>query len=36
VHLIEPTTPVAESESGPGSFIIVDPDGNPILFEEHV
>jgi lactoylglutathione lyase len=33
---IEPTTPVAESGSGPGSFIIVDPDGNPILFDQHV
>lgn len=20
---------------GPGSFVIVDPDGNPILFDQH-
>ncbi|MBA2540437.1 MAG: VOC family protein [Deltaproteobacteria bacterium] len=33
---IEPATPVAESGSGPGSFIVVDPDGNPILFDQHV
>lgn len=33
---IEPATPVAESGSGPGSFVIVDPDGNPILFDQHV
>lgn len=25
-----------ESESGPGSFMITDPDGNPILFDQHV
>ena len=25
-----------ESTSGPGSFMIVDPDGNPILFDQHV
>ncbi len=24
-----------DSESGPGSFSIVDPDGNPILFDQH-
>ncbi|MDF2698518.1 MAG: glyoxalase [Haloplasmataceae bacterium] len=23
------------STDGPGSFIIVDPDGNPILFDQH-
>jgi len=25
-----------ESTSGPGSFIVVDPDGNPILVDQHV
>ncbi|VAW43638.1 Glyoxalase/bleomycin resistance protein/dioxygenase [hydrothermal vent metagenome] len=25
-----------ESESGPASFTIVDPDGNPILIDQHV
>jgi len=27
---------VDEAGSGPGSFIITDPDGNPILFDQHV
>ena len=25
-----------ESTTGPGSFMAVDPDGNPILFDQHV
>jgi predicted lactoylglutathione lyase len=25
-----------EDTSGPASFMIVDPDGNPILFDQHV
>ena len=25
-----------EQSEGPGSFILVDPDGNPILFDQHV
>jgi hypothetical protein len=25
-----------ENTTGPGSFIAVDPDGNPILFDQHV
>jgi lactoylglutathione lyase len=25
-----------ESTSGPASFVVVDPDGNPILFDQHV
>lgn len=24
-----------EGEDGPGSFVIVDPDGNPILIDQH-
>jgi catechol 2,3-dioxygenase-like lactoylglutathione lyase family enzyme len=33
---IEPTTAADESTTGPASFIIVDPDGNPILVDQHV
>lgn len=25
-----------DSESGPGSFIVTDPDGNPVLIDQHV
>lgn len=25
-----------ESTTGPASFFIADPDGNPILFDQHV
>jgi len=25
-----------ESTAGPASFVVVDPDGNPILFDQHV
>jgi catechol 2,3-dioxygenase-like lactoylglutathione lyase family enzyme len=25
-----------ESTSGPASFMLVDPDGNPILFDQHI
>lgn len=25
-----------ENNTGPGSFVIVDPDGNPILVDQHV
>ena len=27
---------VDEAGSGPGSFIVVDPDGNPIFIDPHV
>ena len=27
---------VDETSSGPASFIVIDPDGNPILFDQHV
>ena len=34
---IEPVTAVDESaRTGPANFTIVDPDGNPILFDQHV
>lgn len=29
-------TEADETTSGPGSFVIVDPDGNPILVDQHV
>lgn len=29
-------TEADESTSGPASFIVVDPDGNPILVDQHV
>lgn len=33
---IEPATAADESTTGPASFVIVDPDGNPILVDQHV
>jgi catechol 2,3-dioxygenase-like lactoylglutathione lyase family enzyme len=33
---VEFVAEVDESGSGPGSFVVVDPDGNPILFDQHV
>ena len=34
---LEPTTPIEEgSTSGPASFVLVDPDGNPVLVDQHV
>jgi catechol 2,3-dioxygenase-like lactoylglutathione lyase family enzyme len=34
---IEPVTPIDEAaKAGPASFVVVDPDGNPILFDQHV
>lgn len=33
---IEPATPCDESGAGPASFVVVDPDGNPILVDQHV
>ena len=33
---IEPVTTADESTTGPASFIVVDPDGNPILVDQHV
>ena len=29
-------TEADEETSGPGSFVVVDPDGNPILVDQHV
>jgi catechol 2,3-dioxygenase-like lactoylglutathione lyase family enzyme len=36
VQGVEFVAEVDESGSGPGSFIVVDPDGNPILVDQHV
>jgi len=33
---IEFVSEADESSSGPASFVIVDPDGNPILVDQHV
>ena len=29
-------TEADESSSGPASFVILDPDGNPVLIDQHV
>jgi lactoylglutathione lyase len=33
---LEPVDEADESGEGPGSFMLLDPDGNPILFDQHV
>jgi catechol 2,3-dioxygenase-like lactoylglutathione lyase family enzyme len=33
---IEPATAVDESTTGPAFLMVIDPDGNPILFDQHV
>lgn len=33
---IEFQSEVAENTNGPGSFVISDPDGNTLLFDQHV
>lgn len=33
---VTPTTRADESTTGPGSFTLADPDGNVILFDQHV
>lgn len=33
---LELATRAEEGGSGPGSFVVVDPDGNPILVDQHV
>jgi len=32
---IEPTSAADENSTGPASFIVLDPDGNPVLFDQH-
>jgi len=33
---VELASEADESTSGPASFLVIDPDGNPILFDQHV
>jgi len=33
---IEPVVAADESTTGPASFMIIDPDGNPVLIDQHV
>jgi catechol 2,3-dioxygenase-like lactoylglutathione lyase family enzyme len=33
---IEPVQTSLEGDSGPGSFVVMDPDGNPVLVDQHV
>lgn len=33
---VELTTEIDESSTGPAHFIAIDPDGNPILVDQHV
>ena len=33
---VEIVTEADESTTGPASFLVVDPDGNPLLFDQHV
>ena len=33
---IKPTTEADESTTGPASLVLTDPDGNPILIDQHV
>lgn len=33
---VEIINEIEEGTTGPASFLVVDPDGNPILFDQHV
>ena len=33
---LEISNEIDEASTGPGNFVVVDPDGNPILFDQHV
>ena len=33
---VEFLSEVDESGSGPGSFLVIDPDGNPVLVDQHI
>ena len=33
---IEPASAADESTTGPASLVVIDPDGNPILIDQHV
>lgn len=32
---VEAVQATLDNETGPGSFVVVDPDGNPILIDQH-
>ena len=32
---VSPMVEADEASTGPASFIVVDPDGNPVLFDQH-
>ncbi len=32
---IQPQTAADETTTGPASFVVVDPDGNPVLVDQH-
>ncbi|GAB5539290.1 MAG: hypothetical protein Salg2KO_13930 [Salibacteraceae bacterium] len=34
-HGIQTEQATTDSESGPASFVVIDPDGNPILIDQH-
>ena len=33
---LAPASEAVESETGPGSLTLIDPDGNPVLLDQHV
>jgi catechol 2,3-dioxygenase-like lactoylglutathione lyase family enzyme len=33
---LTPSPAADEASSGPASFMVIDPDGNPILFDQHI
>jgi hypothetical protein len=33
---VTPVTEADESGEGPASFMVIDPDGNPVLIDQHV
>jgi lactoylglutathione lyase len=33
---LEPTNEADEKTTGPASFMLIDPDGNPVLLDQHV
>ncbi len=33
---VKPQEDVDEATAGPASFVVVDPDGNPVLIDQHV
>ena len=33
---IQPVNEADERTTGPASFLVVDPDGNPVLFDQHL